>query len=115
MEDLPITLLYFYDGAECLRSLDESPAAAKRPRGYSCEEIGGIGIGYEEEFPLINRFSEDFPLFISPYGTGCSRYVSTHITNEGVIATWQQSQNDMSQPLVSNFLPMERIIQIFSS
>ena len=115
MEDLPTTLLYFYDGAECLRSLDESPAAAKRPRGYSCEEIGGIGIGHEEEFPLINRFSEDFPQFISPYGTGSSRYVSTHITNDGIIATWQQSQNDMSQPLVSNFLPMERISQIFSS
>ena len=43
--------LYFYDGAECLRALDENPLAAKRPRGYSCEELGGLAFGYDDEFP----------------------------------------------------------------
>ena len=115
LADSPSAFVYFYDGAECLRSLDENPAAAKRPRGYSCEEIGGIGFACEEDFPEIISFSEDFPAFISPHGTGCSRYVSTLQTNEGILATWQQSQKDESQPLVANFLSNERILKIFSS
>ena len=92
-----------------------TPAAAKRPRGYSCEEIGGIGFACEEDFPEIISFSEDFPAFISPHGTGCSRYVSTLQTNEGILATWQQSQKDESQPLVANFLSNDKILKIFSS
>ena len=115
LADSPSAFVYFYDGAECLRSLDENPAAAKRPRGYSCEEIGGIGFACEEDFPEIISFSEDFPAFISPHGTGCSRYVSTLQTNEGILATWQQSQKDESQPLVANFLSNDEILEIFSS
>lgn len=113
-DEMPMSL-YFYDGAECLRSLEENSAASKRPRGFSCEEIGGVGIGYDAQFPHIIRFSDDFPMFISPEGTGCSRYVSTYVTDEGIIATWQQSRRDFSQPLVSNFLSFESIIEIFSS
>ena len=115
LEDQRPMSLYFYDGAECLRSLEENPDASKRPRGFSCEEIGGMGIGYDDQFPDILRFSEDFPMFISPQGTGCSRYISTIVTNDGILATWQQSQKDFSQPLVSNFLSMESITEIFAS
>ncbi len=105
----PRVSLYFYDGAECLRALDENPAAVKRPRGYSCEEIGGLAFGRDDAFPALQRLSLDAPLFTSPRGTGCSRYVSTLVTDEGVLATWQQSQDDLSQPLVGHFLPMEEV------
>ena len=33
LKDLPPLSLYFYDGAECLRQLDENPLAVARPRG----------------------------------------------------------------------------------
>ena len=95
--------------------MEESPGASKRPRGFSCEEIGGMGIGYDAQFPEIIRFSDDFPMFTSPQGTGCSRYVSTIVTNNGILATWQQSREDYSQPLVSNFLSFESIAEIFAS
>ena len=101
---LPPLSLYFYDGAECLRSLDENAKAVSRPRGYSCEELGGLAWGWDAEFPKMQRLSLDFPLFTSPHGTGCSRYVSTLKTQDGIMATWQQSQPDRSQPLVGNFL-----------
>ena len=101
---LPPLSLYFYDGAECLRSLDENAKAVSRPRGYSCEELGGLAWGWDAEFPKMQRLSLDFPLFTSPHGTGCSRYVSTLKTQDGIMASWQQSQPDRSQPLVGNFL-----------
>ena len=106
---LPPLSLYFYDGAECLRALDENPAAAKRPRGFSCEELGGLAWGWDSEFPKIQRLSVDFPLFVSPHGTGCSRYVSTLATSGAIMASWQQSQPDLSQPLVGNFVKKEAI------
>ena len=34
--------LMFYDGGESLRDLEQHSTAVKRPRGYSCEEIGGV-------------------------------------------------------------------------
>ena len=105
----PPLSLYFYDGAECLRALDENSAAAKRPRGFSCEELGGLAWGWDSEFPNIQRLSVDFPLFVSPHGTGCSRYVSTLATSGGIMASWQQSQPDLSQPLVGNFLKKETV------
>ncbi|MED5454330.1 MAG: exo-alpha-sialidase [Verrucomicrobiota bacterium] len=105
--DLPALSLYFYDGAECLRVLDENAKAINRPRGFSCEEIGGLAWGWDSEFPKIQRLSVDFPLFVSPNGTGCSRYVSTLVTREGIMSSWQQSQADLSQPLVGNFLNSE--------
>ena len=74
--DLPDLSIYFYDGAECLRPLDQNAKAAKRPRGYSCEELGGLAWGKDTEFPKLNKLSIDFPLFISPHGTGCDRYAS---------------------------------------
>ena len=104
LADLPPLSLYFYDGAECLRSLDENAKAVSRPRGYSCEELGGLAWGWDAEFPKLQRLSVDFPLFVSPHGTGCSRYVSTLKTQGGIMATWQQSQSARSQPLVGNFM-----------
>jgi len=101
--------LYFYCGAESLRQLDENPQAVKRPRGWSCEEIGGLAMGIEADFPRIERVSVDKPFFTSPHGTGCSRYVSTVVLPDGIFATWQQSQADLSQPLVGHFLPNEAI------
>jgi hypothetical protein len=109
----PLTL-YFYDGAECMRPLEQNQSAVSRPRGYSCEEIGGLAFGWDAEFPALDRLSQNFPQFVSPYGTGSSRYVRTLCTDEGIYATWQQSQQDLSQPLVVNFLPgeeVERLLQ----
>jgi hypothetical protein len=112
--DQPPAAVYFYDGAECLRQLDENPRGYSRPRGYSCEEIGGAFFGWDEQFPAMTRLSVLQPLFVSPHGTGCSRYVDVLVSDAGLFATWQQGQNDGSQPLVGHFLPMadvERILQ----
>jgi hypothetical protein len=106
--------VYFYDGAECLRSLDENPNAFSRPRGYSCEELGGAFFGGRYPSPKIERLSLIAPLFVSPQGTGSSRYVSTLVTDEGILATWEQSQPDKSQPLVSHFLPMSEVETILA-
>ncbi len=109
---LPDISLYFYDGAECVRQHDQNANAVQRPRGYSCEEIGGLAGGYDEAFPEIDHISVEAPLFISPWGTGCSRYVSTLVTADGIHAIWQQSRPDGSQPLVGHFLPMAEVEKI---
>lgn len=106
--------LYFYDSCECLRPLDENPRAVSRPRGWSCEEIGGIAVGEDHNLTKLESLSVEAPLFFSPHGTGCSRYVATFVDESGIFATWQQSQEDFSQPLVGNFLPMERVMEILS-
>ncbi|MDG1852714.1 MAG: hypothetical protein P8I97_00995 [Verrucomicrobiales bacterium] len=111
---MPQISIYFYDGAECLRFLDESAVGVSRSRGFSCEEIGGMAAGFDQSFPEIHRISSHEPMFVSPQGTGCSRYVSTLITPEGILATWQQSQENLSQPLVGNFLPNQKIEEILS-
>jgi len=113
-KDLPPMSLYFYDGAECVRKLEEHPNAWSRPRGYSCEEIAGIAWGFDDEFPKIERLSIDSPLFVSPNGTGCCRYISTLITDDAIHCSWQQSQKDFSQPLVGHSLPMEKVEQILT-
>lgn len=114
--DLPDLSLYFYDGAECLRPLDQNPKAAKRPRGYSCEELGGLAWGWDSEFPKLNKLSIDFPFFISPKGTGCSRYASAiNLPDGSIFATWQQSQANKSQPLAGNHLSSTEVFRILNS
>jgi hypothetical protein len=54
------------------------------------------------------------PLFTSPTGTVCSRYVSTMVDDRGILASWQQSQADLSQPLVAHHLPMQEIEHILA-
>jgi hypothetical protein len=103
--------LVFYDGAECLRDHEQSTWGVPRPRGYSCEELGGLAILKSEDPARIERVSKYMPLFVSPWGTGCCRYVHTLRTNEGILATWQQSQKDGSQPLVGNFLSRQEICE----
>ncbi|MBT3283780.1 exo-alpha-sialidase [Candidatus Bathyarchaeota archaeon] len=111
--DGPKTLI-FYDGAESMRDLDEHKEALKRPRGYSCEELGGLAVSDASGVGDIQRLSVKEPLFTSPMGTGCSRYVDILETREGFYATWQQSQDDQSQPLVMNFLSREDAEKILS-
>ncbi|MBP85334.1 MAG: hypothetical protein CMJ64_01240 [Planctomycetaceae bacterium] len=101
--DRKVSLL-FYDGGESLRNLDEHNTAVKRPRGYSCEEIGGVAYVVDDDISRIYRLSQHQPFFISPHGTGCSRYVDVLSMSDGFFVTWQQSQADLSQPLVSNFV-----------
>jgi hypothetical protein len=96
--------LVFYDGGESLRQLDEHAAAVTRPRGYSCEELGGVAYVCDEDWRGIARLSKNRPWLVSPYGTGCSRYVDVHVSHDGYFVTWQQAQADGSQPLVMNFL-----------
>ncbi len=100
-----VTLL-FYDGGESLRNLDQHASAVRRPRGYSCEELGGVAYFLDGDYSHIHRLTTTMALHISPYGTGCSRYVDVLRTNDGYYATWQQSQPDQSQPLVLNFVSM---------
>ena len=104
--------LFFYDGGECVRNLDEHASAVKRPRGYSCEELGGVAAVQQDDLHQLERLSVNEPMFVSPKGTGCSRYVDVLATDKGLYATWQQSQDDHSQPLVMNFVSAERVREI---
>jgi hypothetical protein len=97
-----------------MRDLEEHGRAVKRPRGYSCEELGGAAYSRADIFPRIERLSVAMPFFISPHGTGCSRYATALQTEEGVYTTWQQSQPDRSQPLVMCFTSRERIKRVLS-
>ena len=106
--------LVFYDGGECLRNLDEHAAAVQRPRGYSCEELGGLAYIIDDDFTNVFRLSLTAPMFVSPQGTGCSRYVDVLTSDEGWVATWQQSQNDLSQPLVMHQLSQHQIHKILA-
>lgn len=100
----PEMSIYFYDGGECIHD-----HGSDRPKGYSCEEIGGLAAGCDEEFPHMERLTVTSPQFVSPYGTGCSRYATVFETDEYYLATWQQSQPDGSQPLVINRVAREKV------
>ncbi|MCA9063137.1 MAG: hypothetical protein KDA96_08760 [Planctomycetaceae bacterium] len=104
----------FYCGGECVRSLEEHGTAVRRPRGYSCEELGGAAVVVNGDVRHATRLSRLLPMFVSPTGTGCSRYVSVLRTDDGFYATWQQSQSDLSQPLVMNFLSHDAVAAIIA-
>lgn len=110
----PASIL-FYDGLECVREHEQNTRGVARPRGYSCEEIGGVMAGPDAGYPgSMQRISWLHPLFMSPWGTGCSRYVDVLSWEEGLFATWQHSREDLSQPLVGHFLPMSEVERILS-
>jgi len=110
----PVTLV-FYDGGECLRNHSAHPMGVERPRGYSCEELGGLGYVVDQDFSEVIRLSETAPYFVSPWGTGASRYASALLTAESVWAFWEQSQQSGAQPLVSNTLEMGRVEELLSA
>ena len=112
--DLPPRSVYLYDGAECMRPLEPNPRAAARPRGYSCEELGGAMWSPDDDPTSLRRLSNLAPSFVSPHGTGCSRYVTTLRVGDDLVAFWQQGQSDGSQPLVSHRLPWARVIELLS-
>ena len=112
-QDQP-SVLAFYDGGDSMRNLDEHQQAIKRPRGYSCEEIGGLAWALEDDLTTITRLSIDLPVFVSPWGSGSSRYVDVLQTKEGLYATWEQSQPDFSQPLVMNHLSWDEVYRLLS-
>ena len=58
------------------------------------------------------RISKNAPAFISPWGTGCSRYVDVLDAGDDYYVTWQQSQQDLSQPLVLNKVEKKAVIEI---
>lgn len=113
LENNPVSL-FFYDGGECMRDLSEHDKAVSRPRGYSCEELGGLGYFEEDAIDNVERLSILNAAFISPWGTGCSRYVDILESSDGYHVTWQQSQKDLSQPLVYNFVPREKVLKILA-
>lgn len=110
----PTLTLIFYDGGESLRRYEEHAHGVSRPRGYSCEELGGLAVMVDDDPGSMERLSRYFPLFVSPWGTGCSRYVDVLQTQEGFYATWQQGQADGSQPLVANFVSREEAERLLS-
>jgi len=107
------TTVIFYDGGESLRRLDEHDQGKKRPRGYSCEEIGGMAWLPESSkdgfFGPVRRVSEDQPMFTSPFGRRTSRYVDVLLHDGTYYVTWQQSQKDGSQPLVLHTISAEEL------
>lgn len=106
--------VYLYDGAECMRPLEPNPRATARPRGYSCEELGGAMVSPDNDPMDVHRLSRWAPLFVSPHGTGCSRYVTTLRVADELVAFWQQGQDDGSQPLVAHRLPWARVTELLS-
>jgi hypothetical protein len=110
----PAMTLIFYDGGESVHDLDQHEQGIKRPRGYSCEELGGLAVADGDGIHNIERLSVNMPMFISPMGTGTSRYVDVLETAAGYYATWQQSQENFSQPLVMNFLSRTEAEEILS-
>jgi hypothetical protein len=115
LADLEPLSILFYDGLECVREHEQNTRGVPRPRGYSCEEISGAMIGADADYPAsMQRISRLHPLFISPWGTGCSRYIDVLSWEEGLFAIWQQSREDRSQPLVGHFLPMEEVTRLLS-
>jgi len=112
--DAPPRLLAFYDGGESMRQYEAHTQAVRRPRGYSCEEIGGVAVVSQTTLATVERLSKHLPMFVSPEGTGSNRYVDVLETEEGFYATWEQSHADQSQPLMMNFLSRERARTILS-
>jgi len=104
--------IYFYDGAECVSKHPQTGKGIRRPRGYSCEEVGGLAWGFDEKFPELFRASKYLPLFYSLEGTGSSRYVSAFWDGKNLMACWQKSRADFSQPLVFNTLNRKEIEKI---
>jgi len=112
---LPSLSLYFYDGAESMHPLKTHEKGVTRPRGYSCEELGGLAYGFDRQFPHLHRLSHLQPLFVSPEGTGCSRYVSVLTEADGgLFATWQRSTSTRSQPLFGHRLTPRRVESLLS-
>jgi hypothetical protein len=113
--DLPPLSLFFYDGAECLRPHDTHRHGVRRPRGHSCEELGGVAWGLDQDFPHgVRRLSVMGPCFVSPVGTGCNRYVSAMADDGGLFAIWQQSNRRRSQPLMGHRLSPRRVRNLLS-
>lgn len=112
---LPSSSLYFYDGAECLRPHDTHRHAVRRPRGHSCEELGGVAWAFDADFPSgLRRLSLLEPAFVSPEGTGCCRYVSVVPDDDGLFALWQQSSRRKAQPLMGHRLSATRLRSLLS-
>jgi hypothetical protein len=76
--------------------------------------LGGCGYFEDGEMNDFRRLSLLYPMFVSPDGTGSSRYVDVLESEEGFYAVWQQSQKDFSQPLVMNFLPRDKAEKLLS-
>lgn len=110
----PTVTIAFYDGGECIRNHEQHAAAVRRARGYSCEEIGGLAYVLDHDFDHIHRLSETSPLFVSPWGTGASRYMTAFVRPDRIRAFWEQSQADRSQPLVSSEMSRERLEQLLA-
>jgi hypothetical protein len=108
------SVMVFYDGGESMRNLDQHQEAVKRPRGYSCEEIGGLAWAAEDDLSTITRLSIELPMFVSAWGSGSSRYVDALQNEYGLYATWEQSQPDYSQPLVMNHLNWDEVDRLLS-
>ena len=109
--DLDVQLM-IYDGGECVRNLEQHGKSVDRPRGYSCEELGGAAYFVSRRWSQPQRLSRYEPLFVSPCGTGCSRYVDLLVGADGIHATWQQGQDDGSQPLVMNHVERSEIERV---
>ena len=104
-----IGTLVFYDGGEAMRDYPQHEKASKRPRGSSCEELGGLAIFSDDKPETVQRISSVLPSFVSSTGSGSLRYIDVLETEDGYYATWQQSQSNFSQPLMLRFLPKKEV------
>ena len=113
---LPPMSLYFYDGCECVREHEQSDRGVERPRGHSCEELGGLAYGVDADFPAVTSLTPLFPLFVSPLGTGSTRYVHAMADEPSgdLMAVWQQSNANRAQPLMFRRLPADQVAALLA-
>ena len=77
--------------------------------------MGGLTYGFDREFPAQHRLSRLEPLFVSPEGTGASRYVSVMSEADGgLFATWERSTPTRSHPLFGHRLNAARVTSILT-
>lgn len=109
--DGPELSLLCYDGAEAMAPLQ---GQQERPRGRSSEELGGAMWAPGDDLAAAERLTPLAPRFLSPHGTRSARYVRTLTTRDGIFATWQQAQDDGSQPLVTTFLANDEVARLLA-
>ena len=73
--------------AECVRDLAEHNQAVKRARGIHVKSWEVLPTS-SVEAGVFRRLSILSPSFVSPWGTGCSRYVDVLDAGDTYYATW---------------------------
>ena len=102
--------LVFYDGGECVRRPWMNTQRLSNDRVVTHAKNWAVWrTSPTATCPRHPTALADRTDVRQSHGTGCSRYVDVLPTADGYYATWQQSQEDRSQPLVMNFVSAREV------